>query len=140
MGLLDRDAIDFVLGLEQRLHETRIQTCVANISGTTFPREYDSYTSEKMESEEVEKLLSIIQKNPDLVMFPLQTPHGFGVDYEVGQLNLRGGRTLLRFKGKQMPDEYNWDRMSETFMSFPNRLKAFLYGAQFSTNRWDYEG
>ena len=141
MGLLHRDSIDFIVGLDEHLHETRVQTCVANISGTTFYRQYDAYNIEhKMTSEEVERVLSTVQGSPDLVIFPLQTLHGFGVDYEVGQLNLVGGRTLLRFKGKQMPPQYNWERMAETFMSVSNRIKAFLYGAEFSTDRWEYEG
>jgi hypothetical protein len=141
MGLLHRKSIDFIIGLDQRLHEIKDQKCIANMSGTPFLREYDAYNiEEKMESIEVERLLSIVKKSPDLVIFPLQTPYGFGVDYEVGQLNLKGGKTLLRFKGKQMPEEYNWVRMSETFLSSPNRVKAFLYGAKFSTCRWDYEG
>lgn len=124
--------LEFITKLDEKLHSTKTARFTANLSMTTHAVNYDYYTQEKMSTEEAKKLLCISKKN-NYVILPINTAMGFSVGYELVRFNIfnkNNKKSLLRFKESQLPKEYTFEKMSETFMSKSNLMKARLIGRE----------
>jgi hypothetical protein len=118
--------LEFLAGLDKKLHKVQERTFTPNISGDPFPVHFDTYTDKNMNKEEIKRVLNI-SKGEDYVIYPINTAMGFSVGYNICEILPKGKRkTLLRFKEGQLPKEYSFKKMSKTFMSEENLKKAEL--------------
>jgi len=129
--------LEFLTQLDKKLH---FKLEIGN-SFSKYGKGYvDGYTNEKMNKEEVEEVLRISQ-GLNYVIYPINTCMGFAVGYDLCEINPIGKKTsVLRFKEKQLPKEYNFERMSEVFMDKSNLNKAKLIEVEIvnSHSHYDY--
>jgi hypothetical protein len=130
--------LEFLTELDKKLHKITESTFTPNLSGRPFPIFIDEYSEEKMTKEEIEEVLKISQKMNYLIC-PINTCMGFSVGYDVCNLNpLKKGKSVLRFKEGQLPKEYTFEKMSETFMKKSNLLKAKILGVEIINDYDEY--
>lgn len=124
--------LDFLIELNKRLHY--VEKVEQGFYKGYF---YDTYTNEKMTKEEIERVLETSQKL-NFVIYPINTALGFSVGYDVCKINYIGKKkVLLRFKESQLPEGYNFERMSEIFMKKSNLTKAKIINEEI-VNEYDY--
>jgi len=127
--------LEFLTGLNEKLHRIQKGTFTPNLFGDPFPVYFDTYTNECMNEGEIKEVLNISKKNK-YSLYPINTAMGFSVGYEICKILSRGKRkVLLRFKEKQLPKKYTFKEMSKTFMSKENLKKTKSIGEEIK----DYE-
>lgn len=108
------------------------------------PTTYDRYTEEKITVPELERLLEIVVEK-DLFFMPMNTAMGFSVGFAVGELKAQAPglqyelEGLLAFREKQLPPEYTFAKLSETFMRPRNLEIAGMVGEKIVNNRTRYD-
>ena len=126
----------FLKTLDAKLHSMKESTFTPNLGdGSSFPVWVDTYTDERMTSEEAARVFRTVRASP-LVIHPINTAMGFSVGFDI--YNPITGRSVLRFKESQLPKEYDWNRMREAFMSPLNRILAKASGIRISDDREHY--
>lgn len=114
--------LEFLTSLDKKLHYK--QRCHGSGAFSHHWSLIDCYTEEKMTKEEIDKVLEI-SKGMNYIIYPMNTSMGFSVGYDVCQINPIGKKeVLLRFEECQLPNEYNFNRMSKAFMDKANLAKA----------------
>ena len=140
--------LEFIINLDKKLRrETRV--CQPRPNGGIsrrlrgMYRNTDSklvttkiYTNEFITEEEMKKLLNIFEKG-DYVFYPTNTACGFGVGF--GLKNIETKQTLLMFKKQQLPEGYNFAKLSGYFMKSENVEKAKTMDIEIINNREHYD-
>ncbi|MBN2368040.1 hypothetical protein JXC34_03400 [Candidatus Woesearchaeota archaeon] len=136
-----KDELDFISGLDQRLHYIHTQTYTPNISGNPFDISVDQFTDKTLSEDDLERLLKILD-NTNLVFFPKNTNWGFSVGFRITYIPPRFGvmtsKDILTFKEAQLPEGYSFDRLSEYFMRPSNIQRAKSIGVEFVNDRSHY--
>jgi hypothetical protein len=129
----------FLKEMNKKLHYIGSGMFTPNMSGNSFKIHYDQYTDEKLTEPELEKVLKISQR-PGYVLIPINTAMGFSIGYEVAMVTPLGRKHSLRFKEGQLPEDWNFERMSKTFMRPVNRAKALTLGERIENraSKYDY--
>jgi len=133
--------IQFLLALDKQLHYKEEKMYLGHIV------ELDSYHEWKMTHKEAEKMMEVLKKlieKKKVVFYPINTACGFAVGFSVDEIEgfyplCKKGKVLLRLKESQLPKEYNFDKLSEIFLSNENLRIAKHLGIEISENRWRYE-
>jgi hypothetical protein len=117
-------------------------------AGLVPPPEYvfhDIFKERSMSSKEMERVLDIV-RDEDLVFRPAISNHFFEKSYEVMEATkpypgVRSyTRILLRFSERQVPTEYDWNRLSEHFLSQRNLRLIDFHGLEpIFENKSHYE-
>jgi hypothetical protein len=130
------DRIKFLKSLDTKLHE--IVKCHG--SGNWVKKEFfvDNYKEDKMNVKEIERVLEI-SKSANFVIYPINTSFGFSVGYDLCKICLTGKEVLLRFKESQLPEGYNFERLSKVFISKKNIIKAKLIGEEIFKDYSHYD-
>lgn len=81
----------------------------------------DYYTEKKLTSKEIEKIMKIIEKYK-LPFYPVNTNMGFSVGFAVRDVIgvyplIQPGNEILKFKEDQLPKGYDFDKLSEVFLT-----------------------
>ncbi len=133
----DPEYVKFLKNLDNKLHYKTVESMTTNISGTTTYSLSDNYTSEKISKEEMEKLVQTLNEGINqnkLIFYPTRYTFTFpGIVYSVrlieGYYPLAqiSEHEVLKFKEQQLPDGYNFETLSEIFLSKENMemLKLF---------------
>lgn len=126
------DGIEFLQNLDKKVHY--IDVCT---SGVYAGAKRDAYHKDKKILKcEIVKVLDIVQEE-QLPFYPINTNWGFDIGFSVDKV-LEGGfvRKLdghhLRFIEDQLPKGYDFDKLSETFLSERNKqlMKGFGIGSE----------
>lgn len=126
--------LEFLVNLDERL---RVNNEVRD--GFYKGCHFDTYTHEKMSLTETRKVLKIAQ-GMNFVIYPINTAMGFAVGYDICEINPIGKKkVLLRFRESQLPKVYNFERMSEFFMSKANLAKAESIGKEIVNSHGHYD-
>ncbi len=123
------EGLEFILGIDKKLHGK----AEGRYLSTKYT--YDTYADKSMTASEIEKVLEISKKS-GLVIYPINTSHGFAVGFQVSKIK-RGftENKLLTFRESQLPSGYSFKTLSEYFMKPFNRIKARMIGEKI---RGDY--
>ncbi len=130
---LANEDLRFLKKLDIKLHRVRDSTYTPNISGEPFSVSVDTYTDKKMNSKEIKKVLKLADKG-SLIFYPINTACGFEVGFEVAI-----SEPILKFKESQLPENYDFKRVSKTFMKKENIARASLIGVKIINNRNHYD-
>jgi len=109
----------FLASLDKRLHYVKDFWSVVGVGIKTGPEH--CYHGEKMTSCEIERVLGLIGEPTGLAMTPESaTIGGFKVGYRI--IYSEGGQRdpLLMFLQEQLPESYDFARLSETFLRGDN--------------------
>ena len=129
--------LKFLGELEKKLHKRNEGMLTPNMSGDPFKIYYDTYTDENINEEEIERVIEI-SKGLNYVIYPINTAMGLAVGFDVCTIFPRK-KSLLRFKESQLPEGYDFNKMSEVFMSKANLAKAKVIGEKIVNNRGYYD-
>ncbi|GEM_PF-4223594 len=109
----------------------------------------DCKYDKKLSEEELLKILEVVEKRDDLVIYPTSTNFGFSVSFEVSQgikpvptIEAKTER-LLTFSERQLPNGYDFQRLSHHFTSPRNLHLMKWYGFEIDSrmndrSHWDY--
>ena len=103
----------------------------------------------KISINEIQKVLNIIQERDDLVIYPTTTNFGFSVSFEISRgikpvptIEAETER-LLTFSERQLPNGYDFQRLSQHFMLPRNLHLMKWYDFEIDSrmndrSHWDY--
>lgn len=103
----------FLESLIPKLYHTTESILTPNISGVGVISLSFHYHNIKLEVSEMEKILSLINPKTGIAMTPINTNYGFDVGFKI--IYTFDKKSLLSFIERQLPEEYNFDKLSETF-------------------------
>lgn len=129
--------LEFLAGLDKRLHEVKPGTLTANLWGSPSKVYYDKYTDEKLTVDEVERVLNIYSSNDNLVFYPINTAMGCSVGFVLQKVDEK--KPLLVFIERQLPPHYHFHRLSEYFMQPENVEKARKIEVRIENDYGKYE-
>ncbi|MBX4211870.1 hypothetical protein KW787_00230 [Candidatus Pacearchaeota archaeon] len=114
--------LQFLKSLDGRIHEEPYDmTLRANISGHSRRMKIrHSNLDVKISSPEMERVLGLVNDETKLVLVPTNTNWGFNVGYNIQYAGTSRQDLLLSINEHQLPREYDFDKMSETFMRGDN--------------------
>ncbi|MEK6909242.1 MAG: hypothetical protein AABX23_04285 [Nanoarchaeota archaeon] len=121
--------LKFLERLDKRLHYVREYDI--RLTGKV---EFDCYHPDKKINEwEAERLLKIVRKNVDLILYPINTNWGFSVGFCVAQATtpfpgIEEVEARLLFLKKQLPDTYGWDNLASVFNSLKHIERVQVAG------------
>ena len=133
-GIRDRE---FLANLDKKFHYVMESWAETNISGTSHKLYIDQYTNQKINPDEIEKVLGLIDKKTGLALTPINTNWGFSVGFQV--LYLFGKMPLLQFLEEQLPKGYNFNRLSQVFNRPDNIEMLISCNLEKPQERWHYE-
>lgn len=116
----ESNGIEFLKGLDARVRS------VERVRDKVWRRSYiEEYTKRTISENEIEKVLQVVQ-DENLLFFPINTNRGFSVGFQVmdGKEFAPGVQELellLRFKEEQLPESYDFRRLSEMFLRERNQ-------------------
>jgi len=139
-GILGRKDQEFLSSLDKKLHHIQESTFTPNMEGKPFPIHLDSYADEKMTLKELENVLDICEKT-DLIFYPINTSMGFSVGYRIAEVGILSKQInpLLTFKESQLPEKYNFEKLSKYFMKTKNLSQASSAGIEIKNSKSSYE-
>ena len=135
--------------LDQKLREkSKMYTPVGNMSGG-YPRLVDcmNYTNYKLTENELQTIIDSLKDNNPLMMSVTQGGSGFYPNFNSikGNFLFVGNdnpyiETLVSFEEKQLPDGYDFDKLSEIFNSKENldKLEYFKQQAPYKKSSYYY--
>lgn len=129
---------EFLEQLNKKLHIINESTFTPNMYGKSFPICYDTYTDKKLNEEELSRVLKISQKI-NYVILPINTSLGFSVGYEIAEIIPKRKRDILKFAESQLPEGWNFQKMSEFFMKNTNRIKALILKEEIVNDYGHYD-
>ena len=122
-------SLEFIINLDKKLHYTT--KYYSDVYGEGI---FDNYTNKKINVNELNELLRIVKKE-NLILCPIKTNYGFSVGFEVHKFKFpfldKGPdktETLLKFKENQLPEGYNFNKLSKYFMRKENLAFAKTAG------------
>lgn len=128
---------EFLRELDKRVHyRERFDYCGFRVYENLF------YNDQKISSDEIERVLGLICKKTGLSITPENTNQGFSVGFHVlyAADSQRQSKSVLMFLEDQLPEEYDFNRLSEVFMRSDNIERLVSCGLKAPTrNRGDYE-
>jgi|SRR3989344_4293334 len=136
--------IEFLKELDKR-------TCRINVCHKGFYQgliELDCNYDKKITGDEISKTLEILERRDDLVIYPTTTNSGFSVSFQIsrGIKSVPGVKAekerVLTFAEKQLPKEYDFQRLSPYFLSERNKKLMKWYDFEIDPgmgNRVNYE-
>ncbi len=131
---------EFIESLDKKLHYIEESEAETNISRTTHKVYVDNYTKEKLSKEELEGIISLIGRETGLVLTPINTNSGFSVGFEVLYTDCYGTKlSLLSFIEEQLPNGYDFKKLSETFNREDNIEMLVSGNLEKPEERWYYE-
>ena len=133
-GKKDRE---FLENLDKKLHYVMESGAEINISETGHELNIDRYTTQKMTSKEIEKVLELVGKGTGLALTTINTDLGFLVGFQVSYSY--GKMPLLKFIGEQLPIGYDFNKLSEVFNKKENIETLITCGLEKPKERWAYE-
>jgi len=119
--------LEFLVKLNFKLHSP-IRQCTTPRRGSIGPKiyEYRDYSDYVMRAKEIQKVFGIVQAE-ELLFYPLNTNMGFSVGFQVTHALQHAPQIesqltpLLTFVEKQLPLNYDFDRLSQVFLSERNK-------------------
>lgn len=127
---------EFLKELDKRLHYVTESWAETNISRSRHKLSIDHYTNQKINSNEIEKILSLINLETGIAMTPINTDRGFSVGFSA--IYTFDKKTLLCFLENQLPEGYNFKRLSRTFNSSDNIEMLKSIGIETPKEYWHY--
>jgi len=131
--------LEFLVNLNIKLHYTKV-----GYNWFLGEIEEDHYTAEKLTSQEYQMMIDIIERN-NYLFSPINTAMGFSVGFQVSEIEHLTpglepkGKSLLKFKEDQLPEMYNFERISQDFMKPKNLERAKFIGIEIVNDRDKYE-
>lgn len=110
----------FLQDLNKKLHYVYESWAETNISRSRHKMYIDQYHNKKLEISEIEKILYLINLETGIAMTPINTDWGFSVGFEI--IYTFDKKSLLCFKEQQLPEGYDFKKLSKTF-NHPNNIK-----------------
>ena len=139
MGMFDFDGIKFIKMLNACLYGGH--DMYSDVYGKGWA---PCYSGIKIEPDELEKLLNIIQEEK-LIFFPINTSMGFAVGFVVaeGKGSPAPGvkpeyEIILQFREAQLPAGFGWNTLAEVFNSPENLDRLRYYGIDKPKNYSHY--
>ena len=108
----------FLKELDRRLHYVTESWAETNISRDRHKLSIDHYTNQKINSDEIENVLSLINIETGIAMTPVNADSGFSVGFSA--IYTFDKKILLCFLEKQLPKGYDFKRLSKIFNSPEN--------------------
>ena len=133
-GIKDRE---FLIDLDKKLHYVMESWAETNISGGRHKLYIDQYTNQKISPNEIEKVLELMGKETGLALTPINTNWGFSVGFQV--LYSYGKMPLLEFIENQLPEDYDFNKLSNVFNRKDNIEILIACGLEKPKDRWFYE-
>lgn len=114
------EAITYLKGIDNRLHY--IQTCDDGVYAGCIRDAY--HDEQKMDVKEIKKILKVV-RDYELPMVPICTNWGFDVGFTIYDSDNKGmvpdaGKKVLTFIEKQLPNGYDFKKLSKVFLSDKN--------------------
>ena len=122
---LTEEEIVFLRKLDKKLHYTSKSFSGAEIFGKSKKIKIDDYTFRKMTKLEIKRVLKISMKS-DIIFYPISTSNGFAVGFDLSEVDLFESEwempvsSLLRFRESQLPEGYDYFKLSEFFLDPEN--------------------
>lgn len=110
----------FLEDLDKKLHYVYESWAETNMCRSRHKMYIDQYHNKKLEISEIEKILSLINIETGIAITPINTDWGFSVGFSV--IYTFDKKTLLCFKEQQLPEGYNFEKLSKTF-NHPDNIK-----------------
>jgi len=136
MSKLGAKDLEFLRQLDNRLHKTKEMILTPNICGAPRKVSIDEFTDESMNKDEIQMVLEKVERCR-LAFYPINTNMGFSVGFQVAN-STRTEKPLLTFTEKQLPEEYNFEKLSEYFMRPENIKRANERGIPIVNNHSCY--
>ena len=141
--ILGKDNEDrlFLESLDKRLHYVQRSLAETNISRSVHEIAIDLYHhDQKLSKNELEKVLSLIGKETQLVITPINTNYGFSVGFAILYADIYGTKIpFLAFIEEQLPKGYDFNRLSEVFNREDNIEMLVSCGLEKPEEKWHYE-
>lgn len=141
--ILERDNENrlFLESLDKRLHYVQKSLAETNISRSVHEIAVDLYYhDQKINKNELEKVLSLIGKETQLAITPINTNWGFSVGFAILYTDIYGSQMpFLTFLEQQLPEGYNFDRLSEIFNREDNLEMLAEAGLEKPKEKFYYE-
>lgn len=131
----------FLESLDKRLHYVQRSLAETNLTGSVHEIAVDLYHyDQKLYKNELEEVLSLIGKETQLAITPISTNYGFSVGFAILYTDIYGSKIyFLKFIEQQLPDGYNFNRLSEVFNREENIEMLVSCGLEKPKERWHYE-
>ena len=152
MTNITKKEINFLKEIDKRVRKEEVRNMInpcPNMGPQTFsrsPRVIETYLrNNKLTSEEINNLVRIVEEKRDIAFYPTNTEMGFAVGYELVKLNgffpgvPMKKEVLLRFLDSQLPKNYDFAKLSETFMKEKNLSLAEKVGVKIKKNYSHYD-
>ncbi len=105
----------------------------------------ETFYGNQITEKEISKILGISKKN-NVVFYPTMTQSGFATAFGMTRVDTiltapdldPSTELLLKFRESQLPEEYNFEKLSEYFMEEMNLRTAKLAGIKITPNLVDY--
>lgn len=110
----------FLEDLDKKLHYIYESWAETNMSRSRHKIYIDQYHSKKLEISEIEKNLSLINPETGIAMTPINTNWEFSVGFNI--IYTFDKKSLLYFLEEQLPEGYDFKKLSETF-NHPDNIK-----------------
>src|SRR3989338_4508601 len=131
---MDED-ISFLGDLDKRIHgNPHISTFTPNICGDPVHYLVRGYRYDiNISLDEIERIVDILGKRRDIVIYPTNTNFGLSVGFALDfvEQQFPGTEeeiTILTFIKEQLPEGWNFERMSEYFISSDNLRRNEYFG------------
>ncbi|MBI2043463.1 hypothetical protein HYT25_03680 [Candidatus Pacearchaeota archaeon] len=141
--LTERD-IRFLKNLDSQLRSTHQSEFAPNLLGSSFLVPVDDYTDRQITEREMKKIFGISRKY-NVAFYPINTDMGFSVGFDLTRIDLFAAgappyiELLLRFREKQLPKGYDFEKLSNFFMQEMNLGNANLLGEKIVNERAHYD-
>lgn len=128
---------EFLVDLDKKTHYVTESWFETNMSRSSYKCYIDQYTDQKINPDEIEKVLGLINEETGLALTPINTNWGFSVGFQV--LYLFDKMSLLIFLEKQLPEGYDFNKLSHVFNRQDNIEMLIACGLEKPKERWHYE-
>jgi hypothetical protein len=133
------ESLEFLLALDKKLHYIKKSTFTPNMRGSPFEIGIDQYNKDQsISTKEVKQLIQIVDDSLNYALIPFNTCMGFAVGFEVYNIDKSKPKRVLAFMEAQLPKGYDFNKMSQVFMTKHNLVKTKILDVEIFNDREHY--
>ena len=129
-----KEDLEFLIGFDKEVHTMKKGSFVTK-SGIYGLGVIDEFIDIKIDIQKFERFLGIIENN-NFVFYPINTCMGFTVGFEICD---KKKKRILTFIERQLPQEYDFDKLAKYFMNKTNIKMAKKLGIEIINDRNHYD-
>ncbi|MBS3076178.1 hypothetical protein J4481_00350 [Candidatus Pacearchaeota archaeon] len=148
MRIEKQNDLEFLIALDNKLMKSEsVRAPQPNMSSRVVDRiiKFRDYRRDvEITNDELQRVFEVVRRNNELILYPHHNRFMFNPMYSVGEiLNTLPGmpvetETRLSIHANQLPQEYNFKRMSEQFMNPENLRRAEFAGIKIENRESKY--